>query len=245
MKQMWDGTVEPAIVSMNPDTKSLIQHFVIKTFGMGESDMERTLPDLIRRGRKPTVGITASYATITLRITTEGDSPEECEQQATETINTIKSCLGDLIYAYHECEIQDVVSSMLETRGESVAVLESGTQGLVSHHFHNTGNAGTVVGPCRLETNLVSLGDAEQHDLTTAAAEFHASHNSDYSIVVGDILTGGPNEVDSLEVVIATNQGTEQHSFRFTGHSDIRVPKAAKQAINCLRLHLLKETSKY
>ena len=242
MKQMWDRTVEPAIVSMNPDTKSLIQHFVIKTFGMGESDMERTLPDLIRRGRKPTVGITASYATITLRITTEGDSPEECEQQATETINTIKSCLGDLIYAHHECEIQDVVSSMLETRGESVAVLESGTQGLVSHHFHNTGNAGTVVGPCRLETNLVSLGHSEQHDLTTAAAEFHASHNSDYSIVVGDILTGGPNEVDSLEVVIATNQGTEQHSFRFTGHSDIRVPKAAKQAINCLRLHLLKET---
>ena len=237
MKQMWNNTVEPAIIAMNPENKRLIKHFVIKTFGMGESDMERTLPDLVARGRKPTVGITASYATITLRITTEGNSDQECEAQAAETIETIQNCLGNTIYAYHECEIQDVVASMLQARGESVAVLESGTRGLVSHNLHSVQDQHSTIDQCQLRPALPN----EKTDLASVAKDFHSNNQAHYSIVVGDVRAATADDVEHLPVIIASDHGLHHHEFRFTGHSDIRIAKAAKQAINCLRLQLLSQ----
>ena len=64
-------TVAPAIAAMF-GAPQVIRHKQIKCFGVGESDLEQMLPDLIRRGRDPQVGITVSGATITLRITASG-----------------------------------------------------------------------------------------------------------------------------------------------------------------------------
>ncbi|MCH2370694.1 MAG: hypothetical protein MK324_09210 [Pirellulales bacterium] len=42
-----------------------------------------------------------------------------------------------------------------------------------------------------------------------------------------------------IHVAIVSERETQIEQFRFTGHSDIRIAKAAKQAINCLRLFML------
>jgi len=47
---MWQQTVAPAISAML-GTPRVIRHKLIKCFGVGESDLEAMLPDLIRRGR--------------------------------------------------------------------------------------------------------------------------------------------------------------------------------------------------
>ena len=237
MKQMWSNTVEPAILAMNPNSKRMIRHFVIKTFGMGESDMERALPDLIRRDRKPTVGITASYATITLRITTEGDTTEECELQAADTIKTIEDCLGNIVYAHHECEIQDIVAKQLSQSKRRLAVLESGTCGLVSHNLHSVKGINNLIDRCELRSSLCDGYTLEKLELV--AKNFHNSHDAHFSIIVGDVLEATEKTGPVIHVAIVTEQETRIAEFRYTGHSNIRVAKAAKQAINSLRLYIL------
>ena len=73
MTEMWNATVGPAIQNLLGVSKVIIHHR-IKCFGVGESDLEAMLPDLIARDRYPLVGITVHEATITLRITAEGDT---------------------------------------------------------------------------------------------------------------------------------------------------------------------------
>ena len=67
---------QPAVRDM-PGRGRVIRRRRIHCFGAGESQLEAMLPDMIRRGRQPTVGITASKSTITLRIAAEGDTEAE------------------------------------------------------------------------------------------------------------------------------------------------------------------------
>jgi nicotinamide-nucleotide amidase len=90
MQEMWQQTVQPAILAMLGDQRCCIRNRCIKCFGVGESDLEAMLPDLIRRGREPRVGITVSRATITLRITAAGPTPDVCQQLIEPTEATIR-----------------------------------------------------------------------------------------------------------------------------------------------------------
>ena len=76
MKEMWAASVAPAIQCTARRRSESSAHYRIKCFGVGESDLEAMLPDLIARDRYPLVGITVHQATITLRITAEGETPE-------------------------------------------------------------------------------------------------------------------------------------------------------------------------
>ena len=80
MHEMWEQTVAPAIAALMGKPR-VIRHKQIKCFGVGESDLEQMLPDMIRRGRDPQVGITVHGATITLRITASGDTAEACYER--------------------------------------------------------------------------------------------------------------------------------------------------------------------
>ena len=53
MKEMWQQTVGSAIQSMEGVESSVIKHYCLKCFGVGESHLEAMVPDLIKRGRKP------------------------------------------------------------------------------------------------------------------------------------------------------------------------------------------------
>ena len=66
MTEMWFHTVVPRIESMAANPLGPLRFHAVKVFGIGESDVEVRLPELISRDRIPTVGITVSRATITL-----------------------------------------------------------------------------------------------------------------------------------------------------------------------------------
>ena len=103
----------------------VIRHRRIKCFGAGESHVEQMLPDLIRRGRQPSVGITVHAATITLRITAAGATAEECPTAMEPTAATIRECLGALVFGEEDDELEDAVVRLLATSGKTLATVES------------------------------------------------------------------------------------------------------------------------
>ena len=129
MRQMWDASVCRSLRESGGGRR-VILHKKVNCFGAGESRIEEMLPDMIRRERKPTVGITASRATIILRISAEGDSEEECLAAMGPTIKTIHDCLGDLVFGQDDEQLQDAVVRLLRQRGETLSTGEWGTAGL-------------------------------------------------------------------------------------------------------------------
>ena len=128
---MWNGTLAAEIGQLAAGQK-VIRRRKINCFGAGESQIEAMLPELIRRGRSPTVGITASKATISLRITAEAQTEEACNKLIEPTAATIYQCLGKLVYGEGDDELQHVVLRLLTEQKKTLATVELGTAGLLA-----------------------------------------------------------------------------------------------------------------
>lgn len=253
MIEMWHETVAGRL-SVQAGGARVIRHRRIKCFGVGESDLEQMLPDLIRRGRTPSVGITVSEATITLRITAAGATEQECFAAMEPTIATIHECLGSLIYGYEDEELEHVVHRLLSQRGHTLATAEWGTAGLVAKSLGDVADepgcylAGHVLPtPVALVKQLgvpaEVLADhprAGKELAAAMAARCRELVDADYGLAVGafpasDAEAAQPGRV---HFGLATRDGVVTRSTPFAGHPAILRSRAAKQALNMLRLEL-------
>jgi nicotinamide-nucleotide amidase len=248
MRQMWEQTVAPALATAGP--RRVILHRQIRCFGVGESDLEQMLGDLIRRGRHPLVGITASLATLTLRMTAEGDSPEACHAAIEPTAAKIRQTLGDLVFGEGEDELEHAVARLLRARGQTLATVERGTAGLVARWLGELPDANEFFAAgivCGGQTALASAlrmevpafaGEPER--FTQEAAEAcRRMFASDFGLAVGPFTAAEAGAVPHVVLALASPEQTVVQRARVAGHPEIHRPRAAKQALDMLRRALL------
>ncbi len=132
MKQMWLETVVPRLEAVLHHAAGPVRSRLVKLFGIGESDVEVKLPELIERGRRPTVGITVSRATISLRITGRAKDEAAFEQLIAPTLAEINSALGHLIFGQGDIELEHAVQQLLLQRRQSLACVEIGAASWIS-----------------------------------------------------------------------------------------------------------------
>jgi len=257
MRGMWEQTVGPAIARMFGAPR-IIRHKVIKCFGVGESDLEAMVPDLIRRGRDPQVGITVHDATISLRITASGESTEACYRAMQPTIDTIHQCLGTLVFGEGTDELEHAVLRLLIAQFKTVATAEWASGGTIAHWLAAVPESGGqfrggvvlrdsqslagLLGISTSELELSGKSDADQGRLVAEMAQScRRKFNADYALAVGElpqntVPTVGP---PILYFAIAGPQGITVKSSPYVGHPDLLKLRGAKQALNLLRLALL------
>ncbi len=253
MRDMWHGTVQSALSAVVGEDLRIIRHRTIRCFGAGESDVERMLPDLVRRGRTPQVGITASKATISLRITAEGPTPADCDAVIEPTAQTIYRCLGDLIFGEGDQQLQDVVVQLLRKRGLSLATVDCDTHGILTGWLSTADpeqrvyRGGLVLRDRECAASIVgATGDWPASEPWTAAQVQHmaqrcrAQFGTDYALAIGSF----PDPMDTsdtardVHIALASANDTITKATPFAGHPDIVVARIVKSALNYLRLNI-------
>lgn len=245
MHEMWQATVAPRILELQPESK-VIRHRRIKCFGVGESQLEAMLPDLIRRGREPRVGITASDATITLRITATGKDQQACQTAMEPTVATIYESLGTLVFGEEDDELQHAVLRPLQQQGLTLSVAEWATAGLVTDWLQTASgdsgifSSGIIIADRKELPDLPA--DTEDHSVQTAivmAEIIRQRAKSDIGLGIGAF----PPITDSTEaqvcVALAFPKQTRKLRFPCAAHPAIVRSRTAKQALNALRLALI------
>jgi nicotinamide-nucleotide amidase len=253
MSRMWLQSVGPAFEALAGPHRRFLTHRLIHCFGAGESDVEARLPDLIRRGREPLVGITASGATITLRITAHGESRQQCRAATEATAAVIYESLGTLVFGEGDDQLQDVVVRMLHQNRLSLAVAECGTGGLVASWLAATGDSSAcfrgamVVRDERALSRLLDGPDVSAfaadpvRTVTGMAQAIRRQLDADVGLAVGPFpeQAGGHGDPVRVHFALADARGTRHDSLVFAAHPAIQRQRAAKQALNLLRLQLL------
>ncbi|MEE8450486.1 MAG: CinA family protein [Thermoguttaceae bacterium] len=213
--------------------------------------------EVFRRGRKPTVGITASKTTIILRIAAEGATEEACYAAMEPTIATIRECLGTLVFGQDDEELQDAVVRLLRQQKKTLATVEWGTAGMVAGWLDGVPEAngyylGGLVTPVDatlqnvlgIEADLLAKHASAGREMVVAmAAGCRRRFHSDYGLAVGRFpeFNASSREPKRVFIALADVDGVQVESFPFTGDPALLKIYSAKRALDLARLVMLGE----
>jgi competence/damage-inducible protein CinA-like protein len=265
MKAIYAESIEPELAALQKNAR-LIRHRKIHCFGAGESLIESMLPGLIARDREPIVGITASGATITLRITASGATADDCLEAIRPTAELIYAKLGNLIYGEGDDRLQDVVIRLLETGGQTMATIEANTDGLLTQWLASAAKqicsnqiAASLILDCdsAIGQFLIEHHSLDRYDsIATAIAmaqTIRKRFSTDYGLAIGPasehcrleiprmkaVDPTDDSTVEAVTVALATKTGVQTELIPLSSHPAIRQTVLAKAAINGVRLALL------
>ena len=118
---------------------------VIRTIGIGESDLETLLMPVIDGQTDPTVATYAKEGECTLRVASQRDTMQEAEEAVNEMISRIDDLAGDFIYSYDDEDLKEVVVRLLKEKGLKITSAESCTGGSFAAAITDVAGASEVL----------------------------------------------------------------------------------------------------
>lgn len=251
MYRMWEEEVIPRL---SPYTGGLIFTRLLRVWGLGESAVEERLDSVIHNDN-PTVATYAKSDAIDVRITAKAETHEKAQQQVAEMEARVRQILGHHIFGIDKATLQSVIGKYLTERGQTLAVMESLTGGLLSSRITDVpGSSNYFVG------GLVTYGSGlnakmgvpreilEQYGAIseeTARAMAHAVRERlgvDYGLGITGIA--GPDKqedkpVGTVHIAVEGPEGVVTGmgpGWRASRDDNKRL--AVLAALNLLRLHL-------
>lgn len=119
---------------------TIVSHNV-HIFGMGESEMETRLHDLMNESTNPTLAPYAKDNECLVRVTAKAETAEEAEKMIAPMIEKVRETLGKVVYSVDTESLEKVVAEGLTKLGLTLSVAESCTGGLLSKRITDIGGS--------------------------------------------------------------------------------------------------------
>ncbi len=252
MTRMWE---REAIPRLRPYTNALLFTRILRVAGLGESTVEERLGDLIH-SENPTVATYAKSDAVDVRITAKAATDEAARELVTAMDAQARAALGErYVFGVDSDTLPSVVLRTLEQRGETLALMESCTGGLLASLITDTPGSSTVFrgsivayatdvkAQFGVAQSILDAHGAVSVETAQAMAQA-ARERLNASVGVGVTGVAGPDPqegkpVGEVHIAVATRQGVRDTSQRWRGsRADIK-NRAAQTALNLLRLTLL------
>lgn len=148
MKAMFNESVKPYLQQF---TKEMLVSKTLRLYGIGESNLELEILDIIDEQTNPTVALYAKELEVTIRITAKAENEElafelikPVEEKIKDRVGKYVYTEGDISVSEGESALEDAVSKLLVEKNLTIAVAESCTGGLVSSSLINYSGISSV-----------------------------------------------------------------------------------------------------
>ncbi|MFQ3611192.1 MAG: competence/damage-inducible protein A [Fimbriimonadales bacterium] len=137
----------------------VIRSRVLRLCGIGESDAEVQLQDLIL-SENPTLAPLAKLGEVHFRITARAENATEANQMIAEMERQVRERLGTYIFGTDETTLEQAVVELLMQNRQTVAVAESCTGGLLGNRITDVpGSSEVFVGGIIAYSNAVKQAE--------------------------------------------------------------------------------------
>ena len=263
MKVMFERHIIPVLKSQN---RSKIITQKLNVFGLGESVVAEKLGKLMRRDRNPLVGTTVSGGIVSVRIRGKFDNKKTGARAMKATADAIRKRLGKNMFGEGDLGLAELVGRMLIAKHKTVVTAESCTAGLLAAMLTEMPGSsacflgGWVVYSNEMKTDsldipsvLIRKKGAVSEDVARKMAEGALSRaQSDFALAITGIAGpdgGSPvKKVGTVWIALAQKKGagvkTYAEKYLFPGDRALVRERAAKTALNLLRLRLINNNKK-
>lgn len=253
MKIMFNESVAPALRRMS-DHVILVRS--LHTLGMPEALIGERLAEMMEEGRSPSVATQAAEGTITVRITAKDRDEAAARASLDADERTIRERLGEVVFAADNETLAGAVAALLENKRLTLAVAESCTGGEIAARLTDvpgisrfflegavTYSNASKTARLGVPEELIRRHGAVSGEAAAAmAAGMRRTSGADVALSVTGIAgpTGGSDEkpVGLVYIGIADSANVRAEKVMVFGKREQIKVRAAKRALNVLRLHL-------
>lgn len=125
-------------------TNQVIGSRMLKIFGIGESEIEMRIMDLIDNQSNPTIAPYAGTGEVSLRVTARGRDRKEVETLIAPVIKEIRERLYPHVYSEAGETLEEVVLKLLKEKGWTLSTAESCTGGMLASRIVSVPGASEV-----------------------------------------------------------------------------------------------------
>ena len=139
---MFEGEVVPYLEKRR---SQVLVSAMVKVCGIGESEAETRILDLIDSQSNPTIAPYAKTSEVHFRVTASAATKKEAQKLLRPVVKELKNRFGQAVYTTREQEnLEDVLVSLLKKKGLTMTAAESCTGGLVMGRLVNVPGASEV-----------------------------------------------------------------------------------------------------
>lgn len=110
----------------------VVRALLLRTFGLGESTLDRELDDLARGDPGVTLGFRTQFPDNLVRVVVRAADEAAAEEKLRGVVDQIRLRLGELLLGEGERPLEEIVGELLRERKLTLAVAESCTGGLLT-----------------------------------------------------------------------------------------------------------------
>ncbi|CCQ92000.1 CinA-like protein [Nitrospina gracilis 3/211] len=234
-----------------------LQQRMLWTTGLVESALWEMFGPVDELENLVQVASLPSHLGVRIHLTAYGENVEETSAKIEQAETLLEKVLSSYIYARDEQTMESVLGQLLVDRGETVAVAESCTGGLIGHRLTNipgssryflqgwlTYSNEAKVKSLGVDAALVERHGAVSEEVARAMAEgARQCAGTDWAVSVTGIA--GPDggtatkPVGLTYIAVAGKTLTSCQKFVFPQDRLRNKERAAQAALNLLRLHLI------
>ena len=220
---------------------TIVSH-TVHIFGMGESQMEDRLHDLMEKSVNPTLAPYAKDGECLVRVTAKADTAAQAEQMLAPAVQQVCDMLGDVVYGIDIGSLERAMAVAMTEKGLTLSVAESCTGGLLSKRITDVpgaskfykGGACTYCNEIKMKVLGVKKETLDQYTAvsTQTAGEMARGIARAYGTDIGIGITGyaGPDDGED-----GTPAGTVHISIFYAGETEVRTIHSPRGRENARR----------
>ena len=248
--------VYPYLQRLQPE---LIRSQMVKICGMGESQVETQLLDLIDSQTNPTIAPYAKTGEVHVRVTAQASDEEEAKQLIKPIVKEIKLRLKDHVYTTKEDEtLEMAVVRLLRKHKLTVSTAESCTGGMLAARIINVSGASEV-----FKEGFITYSNKAKRKTLDVSKSTLKKYGAVSEQTAKEMATGGVFATDSdvcisITGVAGPEGGTEEkpvglvyiacymkdkvqvEQYQFKGNRDKIREQSVVKALDLLRRAILK-----
>ncbi|KGX83376.1 competence/damage-inducible protein A [Pontibacillus marinus] len=229
---------------------------MLRFIGIGESQLEHDLKDLIAAQQNPTIAPLASNGEVAIRLTAKAESEAKAKELVQVTEQQIYERVGDYVYGYDDDSIDQSVFELLKEKQFTISAAESLTGGQFVERLvtlkgaSSVCNGGVVCYAKSVKENLLEVPKliishyGTVSEACAVSMAVNVAEKLDSNIGISFTGVAGPDEVEGHTAgtvfigIYIDGESPFAKRFYFNGDRDMVRTKAVKKGYELLYHHL-------